>query len=402
MRPADTVAGLSEFERRGAGTDAERRAARWLATQIEAAGTRIAQLEPFWCRPNWALAHAWHVALGLAGSLLSVGSPRLGGALILAALLSLVADELTGYSPGRRLTFEHASQNVVASASAAIEATTTIIITANYDAGRTGLVYRDAIKHLIAPLKRLTANRGPGWLGWLAIALAWLLAVAILRLEGSKGTVIGAIQLVPTVALVLALAMLIELASSNYGPGAGDNGSGTAVALALTAALDAAPPHHANVELVLQGASDGSGLGLIQHLRRSNRKPTETIVIGVAACTAGHPRFYLSDGAFFPLRYLPRLAALANDASAADRELQGAPTHGRGTTPALPARRARLPAIAIGCLTNDDVVPRSHHPNDTLTDALSMDDAVQFGLMLVERIDSYLAARSRALEPRPA
>jgi hypothetical protein len=402
MRPAQTVAGLAQFDRRGAGTDSERRAANWLATQIEGGGTRTAELEPFWCRPNWALAHAWHVALGLAGSLLSVGSPRVGGALVLAALLSLVVDELTGYSPGRRLTFEHASQNVRASTAAASKHPTTIIVTANYDAGRTGLVYRDAIRNLTATFKRLTANRGPGWLGWLAIALAWLLAVAILRLEGSKGTAIGAVQLVPTVALVLALALLIELASSGYGPAAGDNGSGTAVALALTAALDAAPPRHAQVELLLQGASDGSSLGLRKHLKRTSRNATNTIVIGVAACTNGHPRFYVSDGAFVPLRYLPRLATLAHEAAEGEPELQTTAARSRGTTPALAARQARLPAISIGCRTKDDQVPRSHHPQDTEADALAMDDAVQFGLMLVERIDSYLATRTAANpEPRP-
>ncbi len=72
------------------------------------------QVESFWCRPNWALAHAWHAALGLAGSLLSVPLPHLGLDLLLAALACVLADELLGISPGRRLTRERASQNVVA------------------------------------------------------------------------------------------------------------------------------------------------------------------------------------------------------------------------------------------------------------------------------------------------
>ena len=61
MRPAETIATLARFERRGAGTDSERRAANWLAEQVETK-TRTASIEPFWCRPNWALAHAWHAS----------------------------------------------------------------------------------------------------------------------------------------------------------------------------------------------------------------------------------------------------------------------------------------------------------------------------------------------------
>ena len=75
---------------------------------------RSVRIEPFWCRPNWAATHAWHVLLGLIGSLVSVNSPRIGGAIVLAALLSVIVDERLGVSPGRRLTFERASQNVLA------------------------------------------------------------------------------------------------------------------------------------------------------------------------------------------------------------------------------------------------------------------------------------------------
>ena len=112
MGAADTVAALTGFQGHGAGTESERRAATWLGREL-ATGRREASIETFWSRPNWAAAHAWHVALALAGSLVSVASPKVGGALILVALLSLAVDSLTGVSLGRRLTFERASQNVV-------------------------------------------------------------------------------------------------------------------------------------------------------------------------------------------------------------------------------------------------------------------------------------------------
>ncbi len=237
MGAAETVTGLTRFDRRGAGTDSERRAALWLCGELQASG-QDARLETFWCRPSWALAHAWHVGLGLAGSLVAVSHPSIGGALILVAILSVIADTVTGFSPGRRLTPERASQNVVV-AGAADDERVRLILTANYDAGRVGLAYRGRVRAACARLREVTGGLSPGWIGWLVIGLLWLLAVAILRLEGTRGTPAGIAQLVPTVALVIALAMLIELASADFGPAAGDNGTGVATALALARALDA-------------------------------------------------------------------------------------------------------------------------------------------------------------------
>ncbi len=99
MRVTETVSGLAGFERRGPGTDAERRAALWLAAELEQSGREV-RLEPFWCRPNWALAHAWHVALALGGKPVWRPEPRAGAALVLVALLSVVADALFGVSLG--------------------------------------------------------------------------------------------------------------------------------------------------------------------------------------------------------------------------------------------------------------------------------------------------------------
>ena len=59
------------------------------------------------------------MALALAGSLIAVASAPVGAGLVLLSLLSLIADELLGFSIGRRLTPERASQNVVAYAAGA-------------------------------------------------------------------------------------------------------------------------------------------------------------------------------------------------------------------------------------------------------------------------------------------
>jgi hypothetical protein len=391
MRPAETIASLDAFPRRGAGTDAERRAAVWLRDALD--GTRVAHLEPFWCRPNWALAHAWHLAGGVAGSLITRASPRVGGAIILVALLSTLADALTGRSLGRLLTRERASQNVVSEPGD--QEAIHLVITANYDAGRCGLIYRSWPRRAAASLARVASCRTPGWLAWMCLALVCLLVVALLRLEGDGGLGLDLVQLFPTVVLVIATALLLEQATSDWSPAAGDNASGVAAAIALVRALDAAPPGHLAVDLVLQGASDGDGTGLRHYLRarRRQRQTANTVVLGFAPCGAGQPRWWLSDGNLVPVGYFGELRRLC--AAVAREDTDAMPYRGRGRAPALPARSARLPAIALGCLDPNGLAPRSHQPTDTpaRVDPAAVDKAVEFALLLVDRIDEFLAGR---------
>jgi hypothetical protein len=396
MQALEIAAQLTRFQRRGPGTDAERRAATWLAGQLRG-GQRKATLQTFWCRPNWALAQAWHTLAAIVGSLLAVHHGFLGGAIILGALLCVAVDGLTGHSPGRRLTRERASQNVVSrAATPPRDARVRLIVTANYDAGRTGLAYRDWLRGPAARLKRLTGPLSPGWIGWLITAIAWLLAVAVVRHGGTAGIPIGVLQLIPTAALVLALALLLELSGAPFGPAAGDNGTGAGVAIALVRALDTAPPPRLDVELVLQGAGEAGMVGLRRHLRshRGERRSANTIVLGIAAAGGGRPHWWISDGSMVPVRYLARLRGLAVQAAQAGHTARTAQPHrGRGTSPALPARTRGLPALTIGCLDRRGLVPRSHQSGDVpaALDPAAPDALLQFALTLVDAIDVDLA-----------
>jgi Peptidase family M28 len=390
MPPIETMTALAAFEGRGPGTDTERRAARWLAGELVADRRRV-RIETFWCRPNWALAHAWHVALALVGSLISVGDPVVGTVILAVALVSTVTDELLGgVSIGRRLSPERASQNVVASArrTTGPARASRLILTTNYDAGRTGLIDRDVFRAATTRLNRITGGRGPGWLGWLVVAITYELAVAVVRLtESHPPASLGAVQLPPAVALVIGLALLLETAGAGYGPAAGDNATGVAAAVALARALAADPPGNLSVELVLQGAGESEGLGLRNYLRVHKRELRDKypVVLGIAASGAGRPAWWVSDGPLVPLRYAKTLRALA-------AQTEATPHRGRGATPALPARAAGLPAIAIGCLDSRGLAPRSHQQADTAdrVDASALDGAIALGLALVNKIDSSL------------
>jgi hypothetical protein len=414
MSATQTASQLTEFARRGAGTDAERRAALWLREETESR-RRQATIETFWCRPNWALAHSWHLLLGIVGSLVMVSNATLGGALVLVALISILADWLTGRSPGRRLTPERASQNVVSQPPAGDPPVAgpnpdpdadagerlRLIVTANYDAGRVGLVHRSWLRRATALPRRLAGDGRftPGWLGWLVIAHLWLLAVAVLR-DGSSGATsaaVGILQLIPTVVLVLALALLLESAAADFGPSAADNAAGTAVALALIRALDAAPPRRMAAELVLQGAGDGQMIGLARHLRGRGKQVARgnTIVLGIGPCSQGPPHWWTGDGNLVPRRYHPRLRQLAGHLAGRETGIDARPHRGRGTAPALPARLRGIPAINVGSLDAHGLAAGSHTAQDTAEnlDPRALDELLQFALMLVDAIDSDLVRR---------
>jgi len=401
MGPLETTAALADYDRRGSGTDAERRAARWLARELWTQGHRVS-VESFWCRPNWALAHAWHVALALVGSLLSVGHPTVGLVLLAIALGSVATDALAGVSLGRRLTPERASQNVVATP--ATEDTDAkpvrLIVTANYDAGRTALVYRDAFRRPAAWLRRKSGPLALGWLGTLWLTILWLLAIAVVRIVVEHpGRVVDVIQLVPSVALVLALALLLEAAAAGYGPAASDNATGTAAAIALAGALQTTRPRNLQTELVLQGAGDAEEIGMRRYLRAHRRevRRDNAVVLGIAAAGAGEPRYWRSDGRLIPIPYARRLRELAT----------AQPHRGRGGTPALPAATSGVPAIAIGSLDHNGLARGSHQSSDTTgrVDIKTLSSVLQLGLALVEAIDDALDADPTTSEtetPTPA
>ena len=57
MDALETVKGLTTIAARAPGTDAERRAARWLAKRLRDAGHDV-ETEAVWVRPQWAFVHA--------------------------------------------------------------------------------------------------------------------------------------------------------------------------------------------------------------------------------------------------------------------------------------------------------------------------------------------------------
>ncbi|HET8952771.1 MAG TPA: hypothetical protein VFN44_19775, partial [Solirubrobacteraceae bacterium] len=222
MHTGETIERLTAIGGRGGGTDAERRAAVWLERDLRERG-HDAFTDTFWVRPGWAWAVALAALLGAAASLASVAWPLAG---LIAALLAAVSLALEGAgltSPLRLLVRRRATQNVVVLPEAAGDAVT-LLVCAPYDAPRRGLVLNDRWRALAVRLGDVRP-----WLAGCALVIA---GAAAARVQDVDAAWLGAVQLVPTVVLIVALAAAVDIALSEFSPGAGP-ASAAAVALAV-------------------------------------------------------------------------------------------------------------------------------------------------------------------------
>ncbi|HEV3230120.1 MAG TPA: M28 family peptidase [Solirubrobacteraceae bacterium] len=399
MDPLEVATRLASVPRRAAGSDSERRVARWLRDELRASG-RDATLETVWVRPDWALVHLLHCALATGGSVLSVWEPAAGLGVLGLVLVSQVGDLTARFHLVRLITPRRATQNVVSPPRRTSPGTVRLTVVAATDAGRTGAIY-GRWAGLEASLRRALRGHLPSPLGALAAAVLALCGVALARLEGAGGAAVGAVQFIPTVALMLGFAALVDIALSDFSPGANVHASAVGVALALVEALDRDAPRRLDVELVLAGAGEGPALGMRAFVRsRRNRRAEESAVLAIDPCGAGTPRWLTRDGQLLALRYHPRLIELCQRAARADAALGARSYASHGAAQSFPARVARWPAIAIGCRDERDQVPAAHQPGD-LPDHLdpeSMDAALELCLALVGRLDDDLEQRQATQE----
>src|SRR3954447_8743726 len=224
MPRPDLVDRLAAIEARGACTDAERRGALLLRDELRARG-RPARVETVWVRPQWPAAWALHAALGVAGTLLSVGVPAAGLAILAATLVSYVLD-VTGRAHVVRAVFPRRATQLVLSEPPPPRDKVRLVVTASTDAPRTGAIFAPRYARLRPYAPALVTA-----------SLALLTGLAVARLAGAEGQAIGVAQLVPTVLLLLAAAALIDVALSPPSPGAGADASATAAALDIVDAL---------------------------------------------------------------------------------------------------------------------------------------------------------------------
>ena len=354
---------LCSFERRGPGTDAERRAANMLAGRLRASGRR-AEVEPIYVHPQYSLVHALHAAIAIAGSVLATVDPAIGFVLVFAAATSLYLDLNTRFYLVRRLFFRRASQNVV-SPGPNPEAPLRVILTAHYDAARTGFVFGARAHRLAKRLSpRMRVFFGPFRLIFWG-GVAPLLPILGARMAGVDAQWLSVLQLFPTIILIVAVFLLVDIALSEIVPGAYDNASGVAAVLSAAAALDADRPSNIDLWVVLAGSEESNCEGMRSFVRahRTELDKERTVFLVVDGASWGEVHYEVSEGAIVSLNMDAELVELCEALDAAGESAR--PVRSPLLTDALPARVRGYRAIALTSVEDGLVPPWYHAPEDT-------------------------------------
>ena len=369
----------ASFPERLPGSDSERRAARHLEARLRKLG-RDAEIEHVDAWPNWPVAYAIHALVAIVGSVLAVSVPVLGASLALAAALLTFLDA-SGFPTTRRLLGRRASQNVVSWGDRTTPGA--LVIAAHYDTGRSGLVLADRWERRRAALGRLL-HRPIGALEPFFWALVAVLVCCLLRLPGIEGTALTVIQFVPTVALIVAVPLLLDNAMSPPEPGENDNASGVAMALAL-AARKGGRLDRFGVHVVLTGSQKAVAQGMRSFLRRhrADLGRTSTVVLNLDEVGAGGVRWTRREGSLLTLRSHAQLTSLCEEVAEDDEDARARPLVNRAPSDGYAARAAGLPAVTITCRDELDVAAAP-------LDLDSLSRAELFCAELIARVDAEL------------
>ncbi len=342
----DVVEALTQFEDRGACTDAERRAAVWVHDDLRRRGYE-AWVETVWVRPQWAGSLFWHAAVGVAVSLAATAVPAI--AIAAFALALSYGAELLGVPVLARLFYRRATQTVVVEPPGdGIQ----LWLVARTDAERSGAAFRERWRRL--------ARRVP--VAWLVVvALLWVLAVGAVRASGAEGGWVGGVQLIPTVILLGAAAVALDHVLSDWSPGAASAG-GVAVALALHEELTRRAPERLSVGLLL-----APPLAFRVWRRAEKPAPADTVIVELGAAGSGEVGWSTRH---------PQLVQAAGD---------------RGRR--LPRPPRGLPTLTVRAVSPGGVPPRvfSSHDTAAAVDEATLDAVYDFVLETVDSLDAALS-----------
>jgi Peptidase family M28 len=377
---------LVDVGRRAPGSDAERRAAAHLEGRLKELG-REAELESIEVWPNWPLGYAILAALAVVGSVLSVSVPVVGVALALVAVLLTFLDAGVLLPTARRPLGRRASQNVVSWGDR--DRPGLLLLVAHYDAGRGGIALsqqadarRAAFGHLV---RRPIGGLEP--LFWAELAV---LVFCVLRLPGLSGTLLTALQFVPTVVLIVAVALLIDIALSPTRGGENDNATGAALALALAERFGGGRLEHFDVHVLFTGGQKAVAAGSRAFLKRhkSELGRERTVILNLDAVGSGTLRYTSREGPLVAVKSHPQLVQVC-DAIAEDDDDENAfgarAIVNRAPSDGYAARSAGLPAITISCRGRLDYVAER-------VDEEALERAEAFCAELIQRLDAEVGA----------
>jgi hypothetical protein len=385
----DLIDRIVSFGPRLPGSDADRKTTELIASELHAYG-RPTDLDEIRVRPAWHLTHAIHAALAVAGTLISsISSEALGMLILLLAGVSAYGDLTARYYIVRFLMPRRGTRNVT-SAMERDDSAARVILTANHDAARNGLLWvRRRRKGEPRRRRRLLATlAGPVDIFFWTVMAALVVALARLGLDDS--TALDVVQFLLAAVLLTYLMLFIDAAASDPSPGASTNASGVAALIETGRRLQEEAPKNIETWLVFPAAKEGFTLGMRAWFKEHGDRidPRDTFFVNVDTVGHGDVHHVTADGYALAFRSDQRLIRLCE-------ELGSQPHVWRIGTDATQAAMAGFPSITICCLDEHGRMPEFHRTTDTpdRMDPAAVERATDFVERLVRRIDAAYTPR---------
>ena len=341
---------LASIERPSA-SEGERRAAEWIADQLQGAGLDA--------RVEVERAHGTHLPFALPSLVaLIAGLMRSRRAAAVASGIATVvmADELEG---GRRilrrsLAFRR-TYNVVAELGAP-RAARTLIFVSHHDVARPWSGLFGAL--VSAPPPRVVKGRP------LPLAESLIYAPLAVLLGAATGS--RRLRWAGMALCAFIVGLFADIARRRPVPGANDNASAVAALLGLAHDLAGRPPGHLRVLLVSTGSEETmlEGMDAFLQRHRHDLDPARTLV--VCLDQIGWERLVLRESEGVIRRHRSRrqdLDLVLAAARAVDVALEVAPPF-VSPSDGLAARWAGIPTVFIGSVAADGGYPHYHRPTD--------------------------------------
>jgi Peptidase family M28 len=353
---------ILDLGRRAPGSDAERRSSLHLQQRLAALG-READVESFSIYPAWPLGYALLAAASVVASVLAIDAAAAGSALALAAALLTFLDASLLLPTARRALGRRASQNVVSWGGS--DGPGALVLVAHCDAPRGGIARR----------VRLPV----GGVDLLFLAQLAVLACCVLRTIGIDGTALTIVQFIPTLGLIVAIALLADIALAGTRAGENDNASGDVLLLRLATRLGNRLEHF-DVHVLFAGAQQAGGAGLRDFVKRHrDRLPRDrTVFVNLDAVGAGEVRYTRREGALLTARSHAQVVGLADQM--VEDGFDAAALASRHASDGSAAAAAGFAAITITC--SEQTTGR--------VEERALDRAEAFSTELVGRLDAEL------------
>jgi hypothetical protein len=344
---------------RGPTREGERRGAEHAKAAFQAAG-----LSPVWetFRSARSIFHPH-----LAGSLLMLAAfalfpvaGRISAAAAAALSVLVIASELLELgmrgNPLRALIPQGQSQNVFAVIPPRGVHERDLVLVGHVDTQRTPIFFRTP--RWVKVYDRFTTVAFAGFL-WQAVD--FILAAIFSWTWAWPAALPGAAS------AALLAAMCIEAESTPFTAGANDNASAVGIVLTLAGHLARTRLDRTRVLAVVTGCEEVQHYGMADFYRRhrAELKDPRAVVFEMLGCAG--PSWLEREGIIVPFRSDPALIRMLERLAAENPSLGAYPSKiSGGNTEMADALRARVPAVTIGGVTRDGILPNWHQRQDTV------------------------------------